>query len=138
MSGATIYLKSSDIILGQFCSVSRFLFVMPRYSISNIFSYLSLFQDILKSIFKNVQCNRRYGCIEIESVTSFSFSPRMLHTSTKVESVDFLSSCFQVFLAECIGPLLIYLLFYFRVPYIYSHNYAFTSSPHPVVRSVEK
>ncbi|XP_040023202.2 very-long-chain enoyl-CoA reductase isoform X5 [Gasterosteus aculeatus] len=39
-----------------------------------------------------------------------------------------------VFLAECIGPLLIYLLFYFRVPYIYSHNYAFTSSPHPVVR----
>ncbi|XP_062415348.1 very-long-chain enoyl-CoA reductase isoform X2 [Pungitius pungitius] len=39
-----------------------------------------------------------------------------------------------VFLAECIGPLLTYLLFYFRVPYIYSHKYAFTSSPHPVVR----
>ncbi|XP_042366416.1 very-long-chain enoyl-CoA reductase [Plectropomus leopardus] len=39
----------------------------------------------------------------------------------------------MVFLAECIGPLLTYLLFYFRVPYIYSHKYAFTSSPHPVV-----
>ncbi|KAM8822797.1 very-long-chain enoyl-CoA reductase isoform 2-T2 [Spinachia spinachia] len=39
-----------------------------------------------------------------------------------------------VFLAECIGPLLTYLLFYFRVPYIYSHKYAFTSSPYPVVR----
>ncbi|KAM8731037.1 very-long-chain enoyl-CoA reductase isoform 2-T2 [Acanthopagrus schlegelii] len=39
----------------------------------------------------------------------------------------------MVFLAECIGPLLTYLLFYFRVPYIYSHRYAFTSSPHPVV-----
>eukprot|EP00064_Thunnus_orientalis_P013713 superscaffoldBa00002278_g13753 len=40
---------------------------------------------------------------------------------------------FEVFLAEYIGPLLTYLLFYFRVPYIYSHIYAFTSSPHPVV-----
>uniref|UniRef100_A0A8C9Y512 Trans-2,3-enoyl-CoA reductase-like 2a n=1 Tax=Sander lucioperca TaxID=283035 RepID=A0A8C9Y512_SANLU len=39
-----------------------------------------------------------------------------------------------VFMAECIGPLLTYLLFYFRVPYIYSHKYGFTSSPHPVVR----
>nr|XP_046227807.1 very-long-chain enoyl-CoA reductase isoform X2 [Scatophagus argus] len=39
----------------------------------------------------------------------------------------------MVFVAECIGPLLAYLLFYFRVPYIYSHRYAFTSSPHPVV-----
>ncbi|XP_029979687.1 very-long-chain enoyl-CoA reductase [Sphaeramia orbicularis] len=39
----------------------------------------------------------------------------------------------MVFLAEYIGPLLTYLLFYFRVPYIYSHRYAFTSSPHPVV-----
>ncbi|TNN65140.1 Very-long-chain enoyl-CoA reductase [Liparis tanakae] len=40
----------------------------------------------------------------------------------------------MVFLAECIGPLLTYLLFYFRVPCIYSHEYALTSSPHPVVR----
>ncbi|XP_022609718.1 very-long-chain enoyl-CoA reductase-like [Seriola dumerili] len=39
----------------------------------------------------------------------------------------------MVFLAEYIGPLLTYLLFYFRVPYIYSHRHAFTSSPHPVV-----
>ncbi|TKS87936.1 Very-long-chain enoyl-CoA reductase [Collichthys lucidus] len=40
----------------------------------------------------------------------------------------------MVFLAECIGPLLTYLLFYFRVPYIYSDRHAFTSSPHPVVK----
>ncbi|GLD62953.1 very-long-chain enoyl-CoA reductase-like isoform X1 [Lates japonicus] len=39
----------------------------------------------------------------------------------------------MVFLAEYIGPLLTYLLFYFRVPYIYSHRYDLTSSPHPVV-----
>ncbi|KAM9713008.1 very-long-chain enoyl-CoA reductase isoform 2-T2 [Menidia menidia] len=38
-----------------------------------------------------------------------------------------------VFFAEYIGPLFTYLLFYFRVPYIYSHRYAFTSTPHPVV-----
>ncbi|XP_047205483.1 very-long-chain enoyl-CoA reductase isoform X1 [Girardinichthys multiradiatus] len=38
-----------------------------------------------------------------------------------------------VFFAEYIGALLTYLLFFFRVPYIYSHTYAFTSSPHPVV-----
>ncbi|XP_069554082.1 very-long-chain enoyl-CoA reductase [Brachyistius frenatus] len=39
----------------------------------------------------------------------------------------------MVFLAEYIGPLLTYLLFYFRLPYIYSHTHAFTSSPYPVV-----
>ncbi|CAB1349985.1 unnamed protein product [Coregonus sp. 'balchen'] len=39
----------------------------------------------------------------------------------------------MVFLAEYIGPLFIYLLFYFRVPYIYSHRDAFTSSPYSVV-----
>ncbi|KAJ8376091.1 hypothetical protein SKAU_G00066710 [Synaphobranchus kaupii] len=39
----------------------------------------------------------------------------------------------MVFLAEYFGPLFIYLLFYFRVPYIYRHKYAFTSSPYPVV-----
>ncbi|XP_073796984.1 very-long-chain enoyl-CoA reductase isoform X2 [Danio rerio] len=39
----------------------------------------------------------------------------------------------MVFLAEYIGPLLIYLLFYVRVPYIYNHKYTFTSSTHPVV-----
>ncbi|KAM6976587.1 very-long-chain enoyl-CoA reductase [Aplochiton taeniatus] len=39
----------------------------------------------------------------------------------------------MVFLAEYFGPLLIYLLFYFRAPYIYSHRYALTSSPYPVV-----
>uniref|UniRef100_A0A8C5HB81 Very-long-chain enoyl-CoA reductase n=1 Tax=Gouania willdenowi TaxID=441366 RepID=A0A8C5HB81_GOUWI len=40
----------------------------------------------------------------------------------------------MVFLAECMGPLLVYLLFYFRVPHIYEHRYAFSSSPYPVVR----
>uniref|UniRef100_A0A4W5JT63 Trans-2,3-enoyl-CoA reductase-like 2a n=1 Tax=Hucho hucho TaxID=62062 RepID=A0A4W5JT63_9TELE len=39
----------------------------------------------------------------------------------------------QVFLAEYIGPLFIYLLFYFRVPYIYSQQDAFTSSSNSVV-----
>ncbi|XP_018596621.1 very-long-chain enoyl-CoA reductase [Scleropages formosus] len=39
----------------------------------------------------------------------------------------------EVFLAEYIGPLLIYPLFYFRIPYIYRRKYTLTSSPHPVV-----
>ncbi|MFT7808251.1 very-long-chain enoyl-CoA reductase-like isoform X1 [Arapaima gigas] len=39
----------------------------------------------------------------------------------------------QVFLAEYMGPLFIYLLFYFRLPYIYNPKYTFTSSPYPVV-----
>uniref|UniRef100_A0A3P9NX40 Very-long-chain enoyl-CoA reductase n=1 Tax=Poecilia reticulata TaxID=8081 RepID=A0A3P9NX40_POERE len=38
-----------------------------------------------------------------------------------------------VFFAEYIGALLTYLVFFFRVPYIYSHTYALISSPHPVV-----
>ncbi|XP_074166436.1 very-long-chain enoyl-CoA reductase isoform X2 [Sminthopsis crassicaudata] len=38
-----------------------------------------------------------------------------------------------VFLTEYAGPLLIYLLFYFRVPFIYGHKYDFTSSRHTVV-----
>ncbi|XP_072347305.1 very-long-chain enoyl-CoA reductase isoform X1 [Scyliorhinus torazame] len=38
-----------------------------------------------------------------------------------------------VFLTEYAGPLLIYLLFYFRLPFIYGPKYAFTSSPHSVV-----
>uniref|UniRef100_A0AAZ3QE94 Very-long-chain enoyl-CoA reductase n=1 Tax=Oncorhynchus tshawytscha TaxID=74940 RepID=A0AAZ3QE94_ONCTS len=39
----------------------------------------------------------------------------------------------MVFLAEYLGPLFIYLLFYFRAPYIYSHQDVFTSSPYSVV-----
>ncbi|XP_075994205.1 very-long-chain enoyl-CoA reductase [Genypterus blacodes] len=39
----------------------------------------------------------------------------------------------MVFLAEYMGPLLTYLLFYFRVPCIYSHKHTFTPSPHPAV-----
>ncbi|KAL1006680.1 hypothetical protein UPYG_G00075310 [Umbra pygmaea] len=39
-----------------------------------------------------------------------------------------------VFLAEYIGPLFIYLLFYFRVPHTYSHRDVFTASPHFVVK----
>ncbi|XP_076826562.1 very-long-chain enoyl-CoA reductase isoform X3 [Brachyhypopomus gauderio] len=40
----------------------------------------------------------------------------------------------MVFMSEYVGPLLIYLLFYFRLPHIYAHKYAFSVSPHPVVR----
>uniref|UniRef100_A0A673G4R5 Trans-2,3-enoyl-CoA reductase-like 2b n=1 Tax=Sinocyclocheilus rhinocerous TaxID=307959 RepID=A0A673G4R5_9TELE len=40
-----------------------------------------------------------------------------------------------VFLAECLGPLLIYLLFYYRLPYIYGHEYDFTRSPFKVLAS---
>ncbi|XP_056868238.1 very-long-chain enoyl-CoA reductase-like [Takifugu flavidus] len=39
----------------------------------------------------------------------------------------------MVFFAECIGPLVSYLLFYFRVPFIYSDRYSSTVSPHHVV-----
>ncbi|XP_058887684.1 very-long-chain enoyl-CoA reductase isoform X1 [Acipenser ruthenus] len=39
----------------------------------------------------------------------------------------------MVFLSEYAGPLFIYLLFYFRLPYIYRHKHAFTSSPYPAV-----
>uniref|UniRef100_A0A671T5C4 Very-long-chain enoyl-CoA reductase-like n=1 Tax=Sinocyclocheilus anshuiensis TaxID=1608454 RepID=A0A671T5C4_9TELE len=38
-----------------------------------------------------------------------------------------------VFLIECIGPLVIYLLFYFRLPLIYTPKYEFTASKHLVV-----
>ncbi|EHB14434.1 Trans-2,3-enoyl-CoA reductase [Heterocephalus glaber] len=38
-----------------------------------------------------------------------------------------------VFLTEYAGPLFIYLLFYFRVPFLYGHKYDFTSSRHSVV-----
>ncbi|XP_058257482.1 very-long-chain enoyl-CoA reductase isoform X5 [Hemibagrus wyckioides] len=40
----------------------------------------------------------------------------------------------MVFLSEYVGPLLIYLLFYFRLPYIYTHTHILTPpGPHPVV-----
>uniref|UniRef100_A0A8D0L1Y3 Trans-2,3-enoyl-CoA reductase n=1 Tax=Sphenodon punctatus TaxID=8508 RepID=A0A8D0L1Y3_SPHPU len=42
-------------------------------------------------------------------------------------------SSIPVFLTEYAGPLLIYLLFYFRVPFIYGPKYDFTSSKHSVV-----
>ncbi|MEQ2184247.1 hypothetical protein GOODEAATRI_005866 [Goodea atripinnis] len=38
-----------------------------------------------------------------------------------------------VFLAECVGPLILYLMFYFRLPFIYSPKYDFTTSKHWVV-----
>ncbi|XP_074427990.1 very-long-chain enoyl-CoA reductase-like isoform X2 [Larus michahellis] len=38
-----------------------------------------------------------------------------------------------VFLTEYAGPLLIYLLFYFRVPFLYGPRYDFTASRHAVV-----
>ncbi|XP_058274708.1 trans-2,3-enoyl-CoA reductase-like 2b isoform X1 [Hemibagrus wyckioides] len=40
----------------------------------------------------------------------------------------------MVFLSESIGPLFIYLLFYYRLPFIYSHEYDYTRSSHAVVR----
>uniref|UniRef100_A0A671RDC6 Very-long-chain enoyl-CoA reductase-like n=1 Tax=Sinocyclocheilus anshuiensis TaxID=1608454 RepID=A0A671RDC6_9TELE len=42
----------------------------------------------------------------------------------------------MVFLAECLGPLFIYLLFYYRLPYIYGHEYDYTQSPFKVVNFV--
>ncbi|KAL0966911.1 hypothetical protein UPYG_G00302140 [Umbra pygmaea] len=39
----------------------------------------------------------------------------------------------MVFLAECIGPLLIYLLFFLRLPYIYEQKDDYTCSPYFVV-----
>uniref|UniRef100_A0A8C3LUE9 Trans-2,3-enoyl-CoA reductase n=1 Tax=Chrysolophus pictus TaxID=9089 RepID=A0A8C3LUE9_CHRPC len=41
-----------------------------------------------------------------------------------------------VFLTEYAGPLLIYLLFYFRVPFLYGPRYDFTASRHAVVQCV--
>uniref|UniRef100_A0A8B9IV96 Steroid 5-alpha reductase C-terminal domain-containing protein n=1 Tax=Amazona collaria TaxID=241587 RepID=A0A8B9IV96_9PSIT len=38
-----------------------------------------------------------------------------------------------VFLIEYTGPLFIYFLFYFRMPFVYELDERFTSSPHPVV-----
>ncbi|XP_054068593.1 very-long-chain enoyl-CoA reductase isoform X5 [Rissa tridactyla] len=38
-----------------------------------------------------------------------------------------------VFLIEYTGPLFIYFLFYFRMPFVYGLDERFTSSPHPVV-----
>lgn len=46
------------------------------------------------------------------------------------------SCSLQVFLAECAGPLIIYLMFYFRLPFIYSPKYDFTNSKHWVVQWV--
>ncbi|KAL2089372.1 hypothetical protein ACEWY4_014060 [Coilia grayii] len=40
----------------------------------------------------------------------------------------------MVFLAESIGPLLIYLLFFFRLPYIYGLEYGYTISHYKVVK----
>nr|XP_006114208.1 very-long-chain enoyl-CoA reductase-like [Pelodiscus sinensis] len=39
----------------------------------------------------------------------------------------------MVFLTEYAGPLFIYFLFYFRMPFVYGLNDKLTSSPHPVV-----
>ena len=44
----------------------------------------------------------------------------------------------QVFLAEYIGPLFIYLLFFFRLPNIYLTQHDYTPSPHSVVKYEDK
>uniref|UniRef100_A0A668A8W4 Trans-2,3-enoyl-CoA reductase-like 2b n=1 Tax=Myripristis murdjan TaxID=586833 RepID=A0A668A8W4_9TELE len=40
----------------------------------------------------------------------------------------------MVFLAQCVGPLFLYLLFYFRLPNIYLHEHNYTRSPYKVVK----
>ncbi|KAM9621114.1 very-long-chain enoyl-CoA reductase-like isoform 3-T3 [Morphnus guianensis] len=42
-----------------------------------------------------------------------------------------------VFLIEYTGPLFIYFLFYFRMPFVYGLDERFTSSPHPVVNTLK-
>ncbi|KAF3844109.1 hypothetical protein F7725_016157 [Dissostichus mawsoni] len=42
-----------------------------------------------------------------------------------------------VFLTEYTGPLVLYLMFYFRVPFIYASKYDFSTSKHWVVQNLE-
>lgn len=63
-----------------------------------------------------------------------SRTPHPPHPSTPPHLSIHLSV--QVFLTEYAGPLLIYLLFYFRVPFLYGPRYDFTASRHPVVQCV--
>lgn len=58
------------------------------------------------------------------------------HLAAKSRWLLSISVYSQVFLAECTGPLIIYLMFYFRLPFIYSPKYDFTSSKHWVVQWV--
>lgn len=62
----------------------------------------------------------------------------LTQSSIKPRKTTFLYFLFliQVFLAECAGPLIIYLMFYFRLPFIYSPKYDFTTSKHWVVQWV--
>lgn len=60
----------------------------------------------------------------------FIYSPKVLKNTPYFL---FLFVC-QVFLAECVGPLFIYLMFYFRLPFIYAPKYDFTTSKHWVVQ----
>ncbi|KTF82169.1 hypothetical protein cypCar_00043497 [Cyprinus carpio] len=57
------------------------------------------------------------------------FEVEILDAKTK-DKLCFLD---KVFLTEYAGPLLIYLMFYFRVPFIYVPKYDFTTSKHWVV-----
>ncbi|POI31622.1 hypothetical protein CIB84_004627 [Bambusicola thoracicus] len=57
------------------------------------------------------------------------FEVEILDWKTK-EQLCFLD---KVFLIEYTGPLFIYFLFYFRMPFVYGLDERFTSSPHPVV-----
>lgn len=74
---------------------------------------------------------------------SFFYISVYVYTSShasgcKIRFKAFLSSLcsLQVFLTECVGPLIIYLMFYFRLPFIYSPKYDFTSSKNWVVQWV--
>uniref|UniRef100_A0A669QBQ0 Very-long-chain enoyl-CoA reductase n=1 Tax=Phasianus colchicus TaxID=9054 RepID=A0A669QBQ0_PHACC len=69
-------------------------------------------------------------CIPLSFPTSIPMSP------APPPSPPCLSVRPQVFLTEYAGPLLIYLLFYFRVPFLYGPRYDFTASRHAVVQCV--
>uniref|UniRef100_A0A672P8K3 Trans-2,3-enoyl-CoA reductase-like 2b n=1 Tax=Sinocyclocheilus grahami TaxID=75366 RepID=A0A672P8K3_SINGR len=58
---------------------------------------------------------------------------KLSHPSIIIVNLFYFIFYIYVFLAECLGPLFIYLLFYYRLPYIYMHEYDFTRSPFKVL-----
>lgn len=82
------------------------------------------------------------GCVSCcSSALSHPFILFLTHVASNQEKPQFHTfpsflCSIQVFLAECAGPLIIYLMFYFRLPFIYSPKYDFTTSKHWVVQWV--
>uniref|UniRef100_A0A8B9JDD4 Trans-2,3-enoyl-CoA reductase-like 2b n=1 Tax=Astyanax mexicanus TaxID=7994 RepID=A0A8B9JDD4_ASTMX len=54
--------------------------------------------------------------------------------TTRTQTSQHLFSVGTVFLAESVGPLFVYLLFYYRLPFIYGPAHSYSRSPHAVVR----